>query len=219
MDVANNLENEGDIQMTFDTPSQNDNGMMPVLDLQIWCEEDKVKFKFYEKPMVSNLVLQRWSAFSWNMKKTSLAGEVARRLLNCSPDLVDDVYEEEVIDKLRWKMMLSGYSEKEREIIVREGKARYANILKLVENGSRPLYRPSSWNREERAISKKVKGKSWYGNKDSVVFVPPTPGEILRKRVEKVMAENNFSVKVVEKGVNKAYAAKIRHFSCLNLLG
>ena len=173
---------------------------MPVLDLQIWSADNQVKFKFYEKPMVSNHVLQRWSALSWNVKKASLAGEVSRRLLNCSPELVNEEYEDEVLDKLRWKMMISGYSEKEREIIVREGKARCSNILKLVEQEQRPLYRPSSWNKEERALSKKIKGKSWYGPKDSVIFVPATPKEILRKRVEKVMADNNFDIKVVEKG-------------------
>ena len=35
VEVANNLENEEDIQMTFDTLSQNVSGKMPVLDLQI----------------------------------------------------------------------------------------------------------------------------------------------------------------------------------------
>ena len=139
VDIANNLQNESDIQMTFDTPSQNSNGMMPVLDLQIWSEDDQVRFMFYEKPMVSNYVLSRWSALSWNVKKSSLSGEVSRRLLNCSPEVMNDEYEDDVLDKLRWKMMLSGYSEVEREIIIREGKARYTNILKLVEKGERPL--------------------------------------------------------------------------------
>ena len=70
----------------------------------------------------------------------------------------------------------------------------------MVEQEQRPLYRPSSWNKEERALLKKIKGKSSYGPKDSVIFVPATPKEILRKRVEKVMADNNFDIKVVEKG-------------------
>ena len=200
VEIANNLEGEEDIQMTFDTPSNNVTKMMPVLDLQIWVENDQVRFKFYEKPMSSDYVLQRWSALSWNIKKSSLAGEVSRRLLNCSPEIFDDVYESEVLDKFRWKMMISGYSEKEREIIIREGRSRYTNIIKLVEDGKRPLYRPSTWKKEERAIRKKTKLKGWYGSKDTVVFVPATPGELLRRRVEKVMSENKFNVKVVEKG-------------------
>ena len=31
--IANSIENEYDIQMTYDTPSQNSSKMMPVLDL------------------------------------------------------------------------------------------------------------------------------------------------------------------------------------------
>ena len=198
--VANGLEKEEDIQMTFDTPSRNVSKMMPVLDLQIWVDCNQVRFKFYEKPMASDYVLQRWSALSWNTKKSALAGEVSRRLLNCSPELKDEHYENEVLDKFRWKLMLSGYCEKEREIIVREGRSRYCNIVKLVEDGKRPLYRPSTWNKENRAIEKKTKLRGWYGSRESVVFVPATPGEILRKRIEKVMLGNNFNVKVVESG-------------------
>ena len=33
--IANSLENEADIQMTYDIPSKNVSNMMPVLDLQI----------------------------------------------------------------------------------------------------------------------------------------------------------------------------------------
>ena len=36
-------------------------------------------------------------------------------------------------------------------------------------------------------------------SKDSVIFVPSTPGEILRRRIQKVMADKKFNVKVVEK--------------------
>ena len=106
---------------------------MPVLDLQIWCQDDLIKFMFYEKPMVSDFVLQKWSGLPWNVKKASLAGEVARRYLNTSPDLVATGIVSGPLDKLRYKIMLSGYSHKEREIIVKEGEARYFNIVRQVE--------------------------------------------------------------------------------------
>ena len=198
--IANSLEEEQDIQMTYDCPSRNESGMMPVLDLQVWCQKDLIKFLFYEKPMVSDFVIQKWSGLSWNVKKAALAGEVARRYLNTSPDLVAAGYVCELIDKLRYKMLLSGYSQKEREIIVREGEARYFNIVKQVERGDRPLYRPSQWNREDRALKKKVKEKNWFGSKQSVMFVQATPGEILRKRVEDIVTKAGFKIKVIEKG-------------------
>ena len=44
--IANEIQGESDIQMTYDMPSQNTSRMMPVLDLQVWCEDDYVLFKF-----------------------------------------------------------------------------------------------------------------------------------------------------------------------------
>ena len=67
---------------------------------------------------------------------------------------------ENIVDKFRHKLMVSGYSLKEREIIVKEGRNRYFNVRTLANNGTRPLYRPSSWMKEDRAIKKKIKGKT-----------------------------------------------------------
>ena len=36
--IANSLPNESDIQITFDTPSMNSEGKLPVLDLHMWVE-------------------------------------------------------------------------------------------------------------------------------------------------------------------------------------
>ena len=107
--------------------------------------------------MVSNYVLSRCSALSWNVKKFSVSGEVSRCLLNCSPDLMTEEYEDDVLEKLRWTMMLSGYSEIEREIIIREGKAWYINILKLVERRERQLCRPSMWKKRRKSFVKEDK--------------------------------------------------------------
>ena len=84
--IANSLEE--DIQMTYNTPSMNSNGCMPVLDLQLWCDGGQVLFSFYEKKMISKYVLLKDSALSWTVKEMTLSGWVARRLLNTSPQLV-----------------------------------------------------------------------------------------------------------------------------------
>ena len=87
--VANSLDGESDISMTFDTPSMNGSGKMPVLDLQVWIECNLVYFSFYEKPMTSKKVIHNSSALSWTVKKVTLAGEVARRYFNTSPCLAE----------------------------------------------------------------------------------------------------------------------------------
>ena len=45
-----------DIQLTWDSPGNNSNNRMPVLDLLVWLERDtdgvnNIRFSFYEKPM------------------------------------------------------------------------------------------------------------------------------------------------------------------------
>ena len=97
-------------------------------------------------------------------------------------------------------MMISGYNSKERSTILEEGRARYRNLLRKSQCGERPLYCLSSWEKEERALRKKVKMRKWYGDSDAVVFVQSTPGEILRKGVEEIMKENGMNVRVVEQG-------------------
>ena len=69
--IANTLED--DIQMTFNCPSMNSNGCMPVLDLQLWCEGGQILFSFFEKSMISQYVLLKDSALSWTVKKMALA--------------------------------------------------------------------------------------------------------------------------------------------------
>ena len=186
--------------MTYDAPSRNDCKMMPVLDIQVWCEEEQVMFMFYEKKMVSEYVIHRNSALQWNVKKVVLAGETARRLFNTSPILVEQGRAEPLLDKLRYKMMVSGYTVKQREIIISEGIARYNNVMNQVRDGMRPLYRSSSFMKEDRAIKKEAKALGWYGKRNqSVMFVQATPGEILRKEIDSVMKKCGFKVKVVEK--------------------
>ena len=197
--IANNLDGERDIQMTYDTPSLNESGMMPVLDLQVWCEDGEMFFRFFEKPVSSQFVIRRDSALPWNTKKISMAGEVCRRYLNTSPSLVEKGEVGEIIDKFRHKLMVSGYTMKEREIIVSEGVARYVNIVKQAQSGSRPLYRTSQWQREHRAIKRLIKNKTW-SKSDSVIFVQATPGELLKKEVKKIVDNAGFKVRVVEKG-------------------
>ena len=132
-----------DTQLTFDSPGNNPNKKMPVLDLQIWMERDQtganvIRFTFYEKPMASDYVIMKSSGLSWQTKRSTLAGEVTRRRLN-----MDELsWQEEgvqVLEKFNMKMLRSGYSEYERGIFIQEGLARFNNIMAKVNRGDRPL--------------------------------------------------------------------------------
>ena len=70
--IANSLET--DIQMTYDVPENHLDGKMPVLDLKIWVNNNKIFYTFYKKDVSSKYTVLKRSAlshlnrFSWTMK-------------------------------------------------------------------------------------------------------------------------------------------------------
>ena len=199
MQIANQIED--DIQLTFDAPSLNPDLRMPVLDMKLWVHQQRILHVFYEKSMTSNRTILKDSALAWTTKKMALAGEVARRLLNTSPELVEEGLAEEIIEEFEYKMCLSGYNQIERDIILREGRARYGNIVLQSQRGERPIYRSAEWNKKERNMSKLRSRNGWYGPQmHSVLFVQATPGEVLKKQIQEIVKKHKFKIKVVEKG-------------------
>mgnify|MGYP001307886574 CR=1 FL=1 len=79
-------------------------------------------------------------------------------MLNTSPQLVREGGADEDVEKFAYKMMVSGYNGKERGQIVKEGVARYKNIIMEADKGTRPIYRSAQWNRGKRAIVKWRRG-------------------------------------------------------------
>ena len=151
--------------------------------------------------MAADRTIMRDSALSWMTKKVSLSNEICRRLLNTSPELVLTGEAESYIEQFCYKMYLSGYSEKERMIIEREGRNQYKNIVKMSDIGCRPMYRGSDWCKQERAVSKLRSRKEWFGKKnDAVIFVQATPGEVLQREIQKVVNSSGLRLKVVERG-------------------
>ena len=107
--VASGLEQ--DITMTFDAPSLGKDKMMPVLCKKVWMNDEyKVKFRFYEIPMVSQSTVMKYAAWSWRQKKITLSGEVSRKMLNTSPDLVKLGNGNGDLDQYMFKLIVSGYS-------------------------------------------------------------------------------------------------------------
>ena len=77
------------------------------------------------------------------------------------------------------------------------------------KKGLKPLFRDRLWNFEERMKAKKNKKLNWYKNNEkskytSVMMVPPTPGSVLvkelQRREEEVNKYNDERFKMVETG-------------------
>ena len=92
------------------------------------------------------------------------------------------------------KLRNSGYSRKFRSDILLSTLNGFRKIKEAANNGNRPLYRKISWKKKERIVKKATKKKDWLGRFwKSRIFVPYTPGNKLKKRLQ-VMEKQMRSV-------------------------
>ena len=102
-------------------------------------------------------------------------------------------------------MQYSGHTKETRYDVYRSAKKAYENQIEREQNEDIPFYRPKTWKREERKREKLKKMKSWYKNNgnESVIFVPCTPEEKLKKAYEEEIKKSRFKIKIVEKSGKK----------------
>ena len=85
-------------------------GVLPSLDLTLWVrkEDNCTLYAFYEKPMASNMMIQKTSAMPENMRMSTLNQEMYRRMTNTS-ELVTMSKRVEIVDLYGQKLTNSGY--------------------------------------------------------------------------------------------------------------
>ena len=201
------------IKTTFDFPSKNQNLKMPLLDLEVWTENNKVRFSHYEKPMSSKFTIPIQSAHSWKMKMAVLHREAVRRMLNMDKD---HSWEEvtSVLNKYSRKLERSGYSSSTRADIIRSAIQTYKRMRKEDRENKRPLYRPREWHEHKRNLEKESKKSSWSKNGKmpgevarAPLIICPQAGNSLTSRMkdicQKFAKEHNIHVKVVTRGGSK----------------
>ena len=116
-----------------------------------------------------------------------LTQECFRRLHNTS-EFVEPEIKEGILNEFMADLKLSGYNEKDREIILRGGIYTYSKLKLKEVNKVRPFYR----TREEQIKSKtdNDKVKNWFkkgkngGKFKSVMFVDATPDDRLLKMLK-----------------------------------
>ena len=83
-EIANSVTNM--LQWAFDCPSANPDGLLPVLDLSVWCEETLegtvTMYKFYSKPMTNPITISASSALPSGVKFSKYRQEIYRVLRN-----------------------------------------------------------------------------------------------------------------------------------------
>jgi hypothetical protein len=220
-DVANTIMPM--IKMEEDFPSKNANARIPVLDLEVWIDNNQVKHTFYRKPMANKEVINNKSALENRVKLNILVEEGLRRMRNVSPNVV---WKETVrhLEEYQLDIMEAGYPDVFRNRIIdmvvgkhrkeMEGHERWMND----EPEGRPCYR----NAKERETEKEQKTgaigmkESWYrgGGHTSVLWLPATPGGELLQKIEKELSTTKgpkgTKIKLVQKGGKTTASALLK---------
>ena len=158
--------------LKFEMESQIDfeNGSLPTLDTNLYTTTNgKIRYKYYEKPMASNVVLQKQSAMSESMKRATLVEEVVRRMRNTSIE-TEVKLKIEILEGLVDKMERSGYSEEYMCDIMKDGLTKWeamkwrSNLEKDHED-YRPLHLGKWFKTRERRKKKMMAKSTWYKEK------------------------------------------------------
>ena len=172
------------IQFTIDVPSLNENGRLPVLDLNLRVANNKFEHEFFQKTCTSEMLIPYTSAHSRKMKMSVLVEERVRRLRNHSRGL-DWERSRQVMEEWSRKLRRSGYPETMRHEVIKASVDRYEKMCLEEDEGIRPIYRPRSWKEEERRREKELKRTSWHQTKTNQVSAPlildPTAGEMTKE--------------------------------------
>ena len=110
-EIANSID--VDIQLTYDAPSMNKSGKMPLLDTGVWMtksegyQHGKIMFSHYRKPMASNLTIQIDSVLTTRSKYDIMSQEIFRIMRNTHHDVADAVWKGDISDFMQ-RMKNSG---------------------------------------------------------------------------------------------------------------
>ena len=104
--------------MEASVPSDFPNKKMPLLNSQVWIEEDlmngpQIRYEHYEKSMASKLEIQKDSAMPEQIKIATLVQGGITRLLNTSVEL-GKIKQNEILSTYMKKLQTSGYDHKYR---------------------------------------------------------------------------------------------------------
>ena len=196
---------DSSIQLTGDCPSANENGKMPLLNLHVWVENNKMLYENYRKPMANDLLMLEMSAMPAGMKRTVLTQEVIRIRRNIHPGLPWETTVKH-LNNFSKRLRLSGYKQDYRYQIIKSGMEGFDKMLAVANEGGRPINSPRTWDEDQRQKKKYFQKKRWFrkGGFDVPLFVPHTPRGELARRMRMKEAQNNqgrrIRFRIVEKG-------------------
>ena len=120
------------IKLTVDSPSMNESGWMPLLDLQCMVKNNQILYKFFKKSMSSKYVMVQISAMPMKIKRNALVQEVIRRLRNTSRSLSWSI-KAEILSEFSLSMKMSGWSVGQRNSDWRRYRVEFGDLRNSTE--------------------------------------------------------------------------------------
>ena len=201
-DIGNQIHHS--IKLEIDYPSRHEDGRMPILDLKVWLSNvdgrSIVLHEFYYKEVATKAVTHSRSGMPHSVKRTTLTQELLRIMIRCSPELKwDDVIPH--LDNCMLRMQYSGYNQHFRTTTLNSALKAYDEIKRKDREGIQPMYRNKNWRKESREKDKRNKKTQWFrkGGYRSVVFIPCTPGSVLKRKYDEIIRKSKIPIKVVER--------------------
>ena len=173
---------EAFLKFTMETKEDFSSGWLATLDTDLLVSENnRIEYKFYEKPVSSNVTVQQKTAMDENNKMKTLSNELTRRLLNTSESLGDTVGIQ-VVDSYSQKLMNSGYRKEQIQKIIINGIKCYERKLGECRNGTRKLHRTGQDSSGSRYRKKVTNKTEWYRKKKKPEENDTAPGQGTFKR-------------------------------------
>ena len=208
--IANNIDKN--IKVTYDVPSRYPDQKVPILDVKagVNCENNKIEYIFFKKPMASRHVTNKNTAMSVNQKFNIITQQCFTRIHNTSENIKSEVKVQALNDFME-DMKISGYNESDCLKVLKGAINTHKKLKEKEYKGERPYFRDSDFMKTQRKSEKTKKKYNWFrGENDnfkSVMFVDPTPGDTLIKMLRQTenthRIADNMRIKFVSKSGSK----------------
>ena len=161
-DIMNSLYSN--LHFTMETGEDFENGRLPTLDTQLWIEDGRIMYKYYEKPMAAKTVIHKQSALAENSKMASLSQEMVRRMKTTS-ERIPMKERVQVVDDFSIKLITSGYGREQAGRIITAGLMGYENALRRDRDGKGKLHKSAADGAAARNRRKLLAKSNWFKKK------------------------------------------------------
>ena len=198
--LAEEIDESIKVEVDVGSNHRERDGRLPILDVEVWVGDSvtggmKILHSHYMKDMASRCVMSFRSAHGENTRRNVMVNELCRIMKNCC------VYGlwEELAGKVSYymrRMEFSEYDEHFRFEVLKRALVRHDRRVERWKAGGSMFEVGVEEGRRKRSK------RDWFRvdrKYESVMFVQPTPGSVLKSKVQKIAKKNRLKIKVVEK--------------------